>query len=62
VIQYPQPESKMEPLQLLPPKCLLANSITKLHNLTKLKLNVNWWFLTYFLEKAHKLKVLIIPR
>ncbi|CAA0829114.1 Unknown protein [Striga hermonthica] len=50
------------PLQLLPPKCLLANSVLKLHNLTKLELSVEGWFLSYFLEKADKLKVLIISR
>ncbi|CAA0816248.1 Unknown protein [Striga hermonthica] len=38
----------------------MVNSIMKLHNLIKLELRVDWWFLTYFLEKADKLKVLII--
>ncbi|CAA0816249.1 Unknown protein [Striga hermonthica] len=38
----------------------MANSIMKLDNLTKLEVEVDWWFLAYFLEKADKLKVLII--
>ncbi|CAA0816241.1 Unknown protein [Striga hermonthica] len=55
VIHYQEPEREMEPVQLP-----MANSIMKLHNLIKLDLQVDWWFLPYFLEKADKLKVLII--
>ncbi|CAA0816242.1 Unknown protein [Striga hermonthica] len=55
VIHYPEPKCEMEPVQLS-----MANSIMKLHNLIELELQVDWWFLTYFLEKADKLKVLII--
>ncbi|CAA0816245.1 Unknown protein [Striga hermonthica] len=55
VIHYHEPECEMEPVQLP-----MANSIMKLHNLIKLELQVDWWFLTYFLDKADKLKVLTI--
>ncbi|CAA0816247.1 Unknown protein [Striga hermonthica] len=54
VTQYS--EWEMEETPQLP----LANSIMKLHNLIKLELQVDWWFLTLFLDKADKLKVLII--
>ncbi|GER53337.1 F-box/RNI-like/FBD-like domains-containing protein [Striga asiatica] len=57
VIQYSEPQWEMEPLQLP-----MANAIMKLHNLTELELKVDWWFLTYFLEKADKLKVLTIRK
>ncbi|CAA0816246.1 F-box protein [Striga hermonthica] len=55
VIQCLEPNCEMEPIQLP-----MATSIMKLHNLIKLELQVDWWLLTYILEKADKLKVLII--
>ncbi|GER53340.1 F-box/RNI-like superfamily protein [Striga asiatica] len=51
-------EWEMEETLQLP----MPNSIMKLHNLTKFKVEVEWWFLIYLLEKADRLEVLTIRK